>query len=117
MNTWDRERKLFAQVLEQSLAAYKEGRLSDLDFIADLAEKDTLLWDVKNVKDKSLDAAWNFIDTFFDAVNHGRETISDKYGNEITIKHCETLAQYILERFKHGLEITREELLNFYRIT
>lgn len=112
------DRKTFAQVLRKNLIAYRRGRLQDVDFIAELADENPLFWDVRNfLQDPSLDAAWNFVDTFFYTAEHKELSLADKFGSHISLPEAEYLLEHILEKFDANQDISHPFIMNFYGIT
>lgn len=110
------DRKTFAKVLRKSLIAYRQGQ--DIYFIGELADENPLFWDVRNIsQDPSLDAAWNFVDTFFYTAEHKELSLADKFGNHISLTEAEYLLEHILEKFDANQDISDPFVMNFYGIT
>jgi hypothetical protein len=64
-------RLLVAQAIRAELAQERQTPSARSSFVARLASVDPALNDPRNLDDPSLNAAWNFADSFFSAVEHG----------------------------------------------
>ena len=112
-------RQQFAKILEQHFVAYKNKRWDEVDFIVQLGEANPLFINPKSTGDVSLQAAWNFSDSFFDAVYHDFTEyviLVDQNDKKISKEQCEILIQYIIERFKLGKDIEDPAILSYSRL-
>lgn len=78
-------------------------------FMACLRAKDNRLECPSNIEDVSLNAAWNFCDYYFDALNHGSREFGGISTGEARLKIEKIIA--VLEREE---EINDEQVLSFY---
>lgn len=109
MNDIQIKRQIFAEVLAADLKTYTTGNIDDIGFPANLAERDPSLSDWKQISDESLQAAWLFVDEFFDAVLHDFDSLDNGW----TLEKCFDETAYILEQFSNGRDLEKAELFRF----
>ena len=105
MSFW---RIIIADAIEQNLSRYKQNRRSEIDFVSDMAQRDSELNDPKNVTDTDLSSAWNFADSFFDAVTAG---FADVDG--IPIAEAEVLLSDTVQRLREHRSIEAPLILRY----
>jgi hypothetical protein len=86
------------------------GIVEGESFANDLAKLDPDLYDPSNVQDRSLNAIWNFADSFFDAKSHEFPTMEG-----IAWDEAFKLLQSSIEQLQKGEALENPLILSFAR--
>jgi hypothetical protein len=107
MNIRD-QRKLFARAIRSGVNQNVDKRLWGLQFAKALEDANPKWYDGRNIADRSLNAAWNFCDYYFDAIGHGFDDCAG-----IPIERAAIKLQELKTTLEQGEEIEDEEILAF----